>query len=101
MEMELTLKIKHQAKQERDTKLQKEIVEIAKDGDKYAEAEHVPTIEEIPQMEIEAPIAEVQEENFNPFEIKNIVMKLTLTDRQYKELLQYLNEKYIRWEVQA
>ena len=89
------------AKQERDAELKKEIVEIAKDGDKYAEAEHVPTIEEIPQMEIEAPIAEVQEENFNPFEIKNIVMKLTLTDRQYKELLQYLNEKYIRWEVQA
>ena len=89
------------AKQERDAELKKEIVEIAKDGDKYAETEHVPTIEEIPQMEIEAPIAEVQEENFNPFEIKNIVMKLTLTDRQYKELLQYLNEKYIRWEVQA
>ena len=52
------------AKQERDTKLQKEIVEIAKDGDKYAE--HVPTIEEVPQMKIDAPlttpIAEAQEE---------------------------------------
>ena len=52
------------AKQERDTKLQKEIVEIAKDGDKYAE--HVPTIEEVPQMKIDAPlttpIAEEQEE---------------------------------------
>lgn len=88
------------ARQESDAKLQKEIVEIAKDGDKYAE-QHVPTIEEIPQMEIETPIVKVQEENFNPFEIKNIVMKLNLTDRQYKELLQYLNEKYIRWEVQA
>ena len=74
------------AKQERDAELQKEIVEIAKNGDKYAEAEHVPTIEE-------------QEENFNPFRIKNIVMKLSLTDTQYKELLQYLNEKNIKWEV--
>ena len=73
-------------RQERDSKLQKEIVEIAKEGDKYAETEHVSTIEE-------------QEENFNPFEIKNIVMKLSLTDTQYKELLQYLNEKNIKWGV--
>lgn len=73
-------------RQERDAELQKEIVEIAKEGDKYAETEHVPTVEE-------------QEENFNPFGIKNIVMKLSLTDTQYKELLQYLNEKNIKWEV--
>ena len=73
-------------RQERDSKLQKEIVEIAKEGDKYAETEHVSIIEE-------------QEENFNPFEIKNIVMKLSLTDTQYKELLQYLNEKNIKWGV--
>jgi hypothetical protein len=76
------------AKQERDTKLQKEIVEIAKAGDKYAEAEHVPTIEEIPQMEIDAPLtapaAEEQEEILTlKFTVKGTRTKL----RALKEFL--------------
>ena len=74
------------AKQERDTKLQKEIVEIAKDGDKYAE--HVPTIEEVPQMKIDAPlttpIAEEQEEILTlKFTVKGTRTKL----RALKEFL--------------
>lgn len=75
-------------RQERDAKLQKEIVEIAKDGDKYAEAEHVSTIEEVPQMEIEAPlttpIAEEQEEILTlKFTVKGTRTKL----RALKEFL--------------
>ena len=74
------------AKQERDTKLQKEIVEIAKDGDKYAE--HVLTIEEVPQMKIDAPlttpIAEEQEEILTlKFTVKGTRTKL----RALKEFL--------------
>lgn len=76
------------AKQERDTKLQKEIVEIAKEGDKCIEAEHVPTIEEVPQIEIEAPLtapaAEEQEEILTlKFTVKGTRTKL----RALKEFL--------------
>lgn len=76
------------AKQERDAKLQKEIVEIAKEGDKHVEVEHVPTIEEIPQMEIEAPlsapVAEEQEEILTlKFTVKGTRTKL----RALKEFL--------------
>lgn len=74
------------AKQERDAELKKEIVEIAKDGDKYAE--HVPTIEEVPQMKIDAPlttpIAEEQEEILTlKFTVKGTRTKL----RALKEFL--------------
>ena len=66
--------------------MQKEIVEIAKDGDKYAE--HVPTIEEVPQMKIDAPlttpIAEEQEEILTlKFTVKGTRTKL----RALKEFL--------------
>lgn len=76
------------ARQERDAKLQKEIVEIAKEGDKCIEVEHVPTIEEIPQMEIEAPLtapaAEEQEEILTlKFTVKGTRTKL----RALKEFL--------------
>lgn len=76
------------ARQERDAKLQKEIVEIAKEGDKCIEAEHVPTIEEIPQMEIEAPltvpVTEEQEEILTlKFTVKGTRTKL----RALKEFL--------------
>lgn len=76
------------ARQERDTKLQKEIVEIAKDGDKYAETKHVPTIEELQQMEIETslkePVAEKQEEILTlTFKVKGTRIKL----RALKEFL--------------
>lgn len=76
------------AKQERDAELKKEIVEIAKNGDKYAEAEHVPTIEEVPQMEIETslkePVAEKQEEVLTlTFKVKGTRIKL----RALKEFL--------------
>lgn len=76
------------ARQERDAELKKEIVEIAKDGDKYAETEHVPTIEEVPQIEIEAPLtapaAEEQEEILTlKFTVKGTRTKL----RALKEFL--------------
>lgn len=76
------------ARQERDAELKKEIVEIAKDGDKYAEAKHVPTIEEVPQMEIETslkePVAEKQEEVLTlTFKVKGTRIKL----RALKEFL--------------
>ena len=81
------------AKQERDTKLQKEIVEIAKDGDKYAE--HVSTIEEVSQMEIDAPlttpIAEEQEKILTlKFTVKGSRPKL----RALKEFLEKGNYDY-------
>ena len=68
--------------------LQKEIVEIAKEGDKCIEAEHVPTIEEIPQMEIGAPlttpVVEKQEEVLTlTFKVKGTRTKL----RALKEFL--------------
>lgn len=76
------------ARQERDAELKKEIVEIAKDGDKYAETKHVPTIEEVPQMEIETslkePVAEKQEEVLTlTFKVKGTRIKL----RALKEFL--------------
>lgn len=76
------------ARQERDAELKKEIAEIAKDGDKYAETEHVPTIEEVPQIEIEAPLtapaAEEQEEILTlKFTVKGTRTKL----RVLKEFL--------------
>ena len=42
-------------KLEKEQELQKEIVEIAKESDKYVDT-HVPTIEEVPQMTIETPL---------------------------------------------
>ena len=42
-------------KLEKEQELQKEIVEIAKESDKYVDT-HVPTIEEVPQMTIEIPL---------------------------------------------
>ena len=42
-------------KLEKEQELQKEIVEIAKESDKYVDT-HIPTIEEVPQMTIETPL---------------------------------------------
>lgn len=76
------------ARQERDVELKKEIVEIAKDGDKYAETKHVPTIEEVPQMEIETslkePVAEEQEE------ILTLTFKVKGTRKKLRALKEFL-----------
>ena len=76
------------ARQERDAELKKEIVEIAKDGDKYAETKHVPTIEEVPQMEIETslkePVAEEQEE------ILTLTFKVKGTRKKLRALKEFL-----------
>lgn len=76
------------ARQERGAELKKEIVEIAKDGDKYAETKHVPTIEEVPQMEIETslkePVAEEQEE------ILTLTFKVKGTRKKLRALKEFL-----------
>lgn len=75
------------ARQERDTKLQKEIVEVAKDGDKYSE-QQVPTIEEVPQMKIEAPLtAPVTEEQEEILTLKFTVKGTRTKLRALKEFL--------------
>lgn len=74
------------AKQEQEEKLQKEIVEIAKEGDKYENS--VPAIEEVPQIEItaplEAPIAEKQEE------ILTLTVKVKGTKTKLRVLKEFL-----------
>ena len=74
-------------KLEKEQELQKEIVEIAKESDKYVDT-HVPTIEEVPQMTIETPleaptIVETEEILTLKFTVKGTRTKL----RALKEFL--------------
>lgn len=71
------------AKQEREEKLQKEIVEIAKEGDKCENS--APTIEE----------------EQNPFAItrKKTTIKFELTEQEYNRLTEYLDSSFIKYEV--
>lgn len=71
------------AKQEREEKLQKEIVEIAKEGDKC-----------------ESYVSTIEEEQ-NPFAItrKKITIKFELTKQEYNILTEYLDSSFIKYEV--
>lgn len=64
------------AKQEQEEKLQKEIVEIAKESDKY-------------------------EDEINPFAIKKnkITIKFELTEEEYNKLTEFLDTSFFKYEV--
>lgn len=63
------------AKQEREEELQKEIVEIAKEGDKF--------------------------EDENPFAItrNKITIKFELTEEEYNKLIEFLDSSFLKYEV--
>ncbi len=78
------------AKLEREQELQKEIVEIAKESDKYVD--HVPTIEEVPQMTLEAPTVEIQEEKLT------LAFKVTDTRTRLRELKEFMDKGGYKYE---
>ena len=82
------------AKLEKEQELQKEIVEIAKESDKYEDT-HVPTIEEVPQMELDSYNDEFK---IIPTK-KEVKMKFNLYDSQLENLEKFLALSNIEYEV--